>query len=430
MTTVRLKRLGISLFGALTLLSAPIDARESKPKGPEVIKVTNSGRKDPKQDLSGKGQTALKKSYDLLEKQKYDEAIAVLDGLMAGKMSNYEKAKALQIKSQVLYEQEKIPEAIEASKAAIAADGLSNVEHIQQKLNLAQLYAMNEKYAEATAAWDDWAKDAPKIKGSDYAVQAQSFYYLDKFQEAIGMIDKAMATGDKPENSWTQLKINSLYSLQKYDDAVAYLRELLKGSPDNMTYITMLASSFIEQQKYDDALKVLADAKQRGLIKDPKQWKQIWQLYQYANKPAESAAIIEEALKSGVVTADADLYIDLGENYFTTEPPKYDLALAAFDKAAAMSATNGTADMWRCQVMIELDNRAKEAKSACESAIKKGNIKQIGNAYYLLGVSEYTLGNMPAAKAALTKAQGYSESKGNATGLLKDVVKRLGKGGK
>ena len=65
--------------------------------------------------------------------------------------------------------------------------------------------------------------------------------------------------------------------------------------------------------------------------------------------------------------------------------------------------------------------KPQEARAAFSAAIQKGNLRQLGNAYYQLGIAELDSDNEAAAIAAFQKAQGYPESAKNATQALKSL---------
>ena len=174
---------------------AQAQAQRGKNKEP-TLEVTKSGRKNPKQQPSNAARRILGKIIDAYNDDKYDVALAEIEKLLANpRINNFDRSKAYQIKSNILYGQDDNAGALEAAKQAIAADGLSNLEHLELKLFVAQLHSLLEQPKEAIAAWNDWAVDAPSINGDQYALQAQNYYEAEDFAKAIEFIDKAIAAG-------------------------------------------------------------------------------------------------------------------------------------------------------------------------------------------------------------------------------------------
>jgi hypothetical protein len=377
-------------LAALSLVAVPTPAQAQRGKNKEpTLEVTKSGRKNPKQQPSNAARRILGKIIDAYNDDKYDVALAEIEKLLANpRINNFDRSKAYQIKSNILYGQDDNAGALEAAKQAIAADGLSNLEHLELKLFVAQLHSLLEQPKEAIAAWNDWAVDAPSINGDQYALQAQNYYEAEDFAKAIEFIDKAIAA--------------------------------------NGRYAGWYVGALIEKERYPDALAVLEGMKAAGTLKEETQWKQFYQLYLYVDKPLESARVIEEGLANGALKPSCALAIDLGENYYSaaTAGAQQDRALLqkAYDAYASgfPICEEGTPWLWTCQIDIEREQYA-QAREHCTSALAKGNMKQTGNAHYLLCVAEYELNNTAAARQACTAALGFSESKRNAEQLLKSL---------
>jgi tetratricopeptide (TPR) repeat protein len=403
--------------------------KEAKPPKLEVL--PGSGRKDPKPKTSAKGSKTLNSALEAI----YDEddsakGIALLDKLLAGKTTPYEKSKALQVKSSALYNEDKMPEALAAIEGAIAADGLPNLEHLEAMLMRAQLLNIAERFEESTKAFDEYFKDQPQIKGDHYAVQAQNYYELEQWDKTAALIDKALSTGDKPQTAWYQLKVNSLYQAERFDDSIAYLKELLAKNPSDKNFNNLLVSAYLSAEKLDLARDQLLSMKAANLFDSELLWTQLYQVHSHLEQPLEAAKVIEEGIAAGGIKPTCERYVDLGENYYLASDSIDDSkaaevkaaaerTLGAFTKAAAL-CSDGTPEMWQCQLLLDVD-RAKEAISSCEKSISKGNVKNIGNVHYLHAIALAEVGRIKDAQAALKIALTFPESKRNAETMLKNL---------
>lgn len=420
-------------FGlALAISATPTLSHAKKKEDTEeaALKVLKSGRKDPKPDVTSKGAKLLGKAVDLLNEEKWDETLAELDKLLGGKATAYEKSKAHQIRSNVFFNKEDYESAVEAAKAAVDTNGLNNREHLDAMLTYAQLLYNAERFADSIKAYEAYINDAPTVKGEVYFAVAANNYELEQWDQAVQYTDKAFASGDKPANNWYQLKVNSLYQAERYADALGFLKDLLTKEPANMQYNNMLVSSYLQMEDNKGALEHLLVMKNAKLFDTDLLWRQLYQLYLAEGKPLESAAVIEEGLATGGLKSSAAIYIDLGEDYFvaaddldekeTAKRSEYmSKALGAFEQAAAV-AEDGTADLWRCQILLDQD-KAAPAASACDAAFAKGKLKDEGNAHYLHGVALFESGKIAEAKAALTKALAFPNSKRNAETMLSNL---------
>lgn len=406
------------LLGAAFVLavSPVVDARERKDK--KEMSVSKSGRVDKDPRGSAKFGKAFEKIVKAYEAEEYDKVLAELDKLDTPKASPYEKAKIEQIRGFVYYNQDKIPEAIQAMQAAIATDALNNEEHFQLKLTVAELYHMNDQLQESIAAFDDWLKDAEKVSGRNWAMQAKNYYDQDDYAKALEYLDKAYATGEKPEKAWYQMKANALLSLGRNDEALAFGREVLAANPDDLDFVNFLTALLVDADQHAEAITMLEGLRSQGKMDKENLYNNLYVAYRETERSKEAAEVLLEGLNKGVVSPKKERYLQVGEAFYDAE----DLpnALANFRKAAEMSPDDGTPDLYAGQVLLD-QQKPQEARIAFATAIQKGNLRQLGNAYYQLGIAELDSNNEAAAVAAFKKAQQYPESQKNATQTLKSM---------
>ncbi len=429
MTTLRKLSYALSIGLAFTALDPALVAfAKAKEPAREVIDVTLTGRKSPKVSISNSVSKLLQKAQKLAEDEKFAEALVVLEDALGKAKTPYEIAKTNQIKSSYLYNTEDYDGALLAGRAAVAAEGLDNVEHLQSKLFIAQLLNQSEKYDDSIVAFNEYVAEAPKIKGSEYMMQSSNYYNLEKYKDAILFADKAFATGDTPGNAWYQIRLNSFYQGEDYEGAAAYAKELMVKDPNNRQWLSLAVSSYLSLDKNNDALALLNEAKSKGQLDSEALWTQLYQLYSNNEQYSEAGATIEEGIAKGFLKNDFKRMNSLGQNYYMgaqavegkpEATPILDKAIDAFKRAIALDATNGEADLWLGQILLLDKDQPKQGRDYLASAVTK-TLDKPGNAYYLLGVAEDQSGNRVAAKAALIKAQGYTESKSNATSYLKN----------
>lgn len=415
------KALGLLLVLLIGLL--PVQQLMAKDKVEPIPSKT--GRIDPEEGRpsSKKTQDLLIAAYTAAQAKDYDGALAEVAKLEAEKkVNNYERAKAMQIRSQIASDRGEMREAARYLEQAVALDILPNAEHFQAMLIIAQIYSSESAYETSVQWFDRWLADAETVEGRHWILQAQNYYYLDDFEKTVELVDKAFATGDEPHSSWAQLKANSLYELERFEDAAAFAREMKLRFADNpelrAQFLGMEASAYVEADDYEQALAVLEDAKSQGWVDTEVQWKQLYQLYFEDEQYAQAAATIEEAIAAGKLQRTASLLSDLGDaHYLQDNLPK---ALAAFGEAASLSTDDGHADMQRGHILLDQE-KDKEAEAAIQAALEKGNLKQEGNAWYLLCLAQYNQGKSSVATQSCRKSQGFDESRTNATQLLRSM---------
>ncbi|MBL8298260.1 MAG: tetratricopeptide repeat protein [Rhodanobacteraceae bacterium] len=416
-------------LGAVSLLAAGIasasrlpgersnEQRSSKSSSKTENAYPNAKRNDPKTDMPGSLGTKLNKAQEAAADGDTDKAVALIDEVLGDKkVTPYAKAFALYLRSNAKWEKEDGAGAIADLKEAIALDALPNSNQFPAIYTLAQFQLQEEQYADSAKSIDSYIDQSGDKKPEALAVKANALYRADKFQEAIDTMKLAIAASDKPQDSWNQILMASYFELNQYDEAAKLSESQLQKNPNDKKLIQQLASIYVNGDQSEKALKLLSDAKARGLITTADDYKLLAQLYGQAEKPGEGAALLEEGFQKGAIPASYEMYKLLGDSYALAEnEPK---AIDAYGKASPL-AKDGEADLLRGQLQVNNQQWAA-AKESLTKALSRG-VKRQGAAYVLLGNAENELGNKSAAIAAMEKAQGYEETRQMAGTWLKMI---------
>ncbi len=376
----------------------------------------NATRVEPKVSLTEAGQKNINRAYELVGEEKFAEAESILREVLDGKRSTpYERALALQGLSSAAWEQDRAAEALDFGQRAIASNALPNDAYFSGQYQLAQMNVSEEKYDAALALIDQWMRETRVEKADAYALRGNALYRLERFPEAADALRKAIALSDKPSDAWTQMLLGSYYEQENYAEAAKVGEEMLAKAPDNEKMIAQLAAAYTEADQNEKAVALLEGAYKRGVLKSPDQIRQLYQLYNYLEKPQQAAQVINDGIAKGVLKEDLETTKALAYAHVTAE--QFAPAAAAYAKAAQF-AKDGEMDYQRGFLLVQELDQVAEGKAALEAAIRKGVTKP-GNAWILVGNAELELGNKAAAVAAYEKARGFPESKSMAETWLK-----------
>ena len=230
-------------------------------------KYPNATRKEPKLDMSSGDQKDLNKAADLINDNKNDEAEPIVQKVLSNeKASKYAQAFAHTLQAQIYYEKDKSADAIAEYKKAVDMDALPNDAHFQTIYQIAQLQVQDEKYADALVSLDQWQKLSGSDTAEELALKANAYYRTDKFQDAVDTMKKALAMTDKPSDSWTQILMASYFALNQYDQAAQVVQQQMAKNPSNKKLLNQLATIYIQADKPQQALDLMAKAKSQGLI--------------------------------------------------------------------------------------------------------------------------------------------------------------------
>jgi predicted Zn-dependent protease len=414
MNTRKYTNILFSIFVACLLVAGGAFAADKKEK--EVNQYPNATRKEPKND-AGSYAKDLNKALDALNSNKDDDAAPIVQKIVDDpKATKYAKAFAYQIQGQIANDKQDTPTAIQKFRAAYDTDGLPNNQHFTTLYSVAQLQVQDEKYQDSLNTLDEFFKVTGGVNKADaYALQGNDYYRLEKFQQAIDSMKKALSMTDKPSDSWFQILMASYTELEQYDQAADVLKQQLAKTPNDPKMIRQLASIYVRGKQDDKAIAVLADARQKNLLTSEDDYKLAAQVYDQADKAKDGAAFLKDGFDKGIVKPSYDMYKLLGDSYALAQDDKN--AIDAYGKASAL-AKDGNIDYLRGNLLFQND-RAKEAVEAIKQGISKGGLKQPGEAYIILGDAYNQLDNMAEATAAWTKAKAYPSAQKMAEQRLK-----------
>lgn len=361
----------------------------------------------------------LEDVHELISDEKYAEAEEKARELVDRARSNYEEAVAVQTYGHILAAQEKYPRAIEQFMRAIELDALPNPTHFGMMYNVAQLLISTDEFEEGLQ-WLNRYFDAVPQKEIDlnaYVLAASANAEMNNHRRAIDYIEKALELSKKPKESWYQLLLAMHLELKDYQKSAKVLERIIKIWPDEKQYWTQLSSIYLQLNQDQKALSVLELAHTKGILEKASEWKQLAQLYLFLEIPYKGAQVLEEGMNKGIVERNKDNLELLGNAWYSAR--ELDKAIDAFRQAGKL-AVNGKLDMRTAYLLVDQEKWG-EARQALNSALEKGGINDRGNAYVLLGMSNYELGNTEAAKEAFRNAMDFDDSRNAASQWLRHI---------
>ena len=374
----------------------------------EENKYPHATRAEPKTDMSSGDQRALNKAADLVNDNKGAEAEPLVQKVLGStKSSAYAQSFAHQLMAQIYWDQEKGPQAIEEYKKSIALNGLPNDAHFQVMYALAQTQIQEEKYQDALATLADWEKQTGAQTADELALKANAYYRIDQFQQAVDTMKKAVSMTDKPNDSWSQILMASYFELNQYDQAAELIKGQLARDPKNKKLVNQLATVYIQGDKNQEALAVMAKAKADGLVSTSEDYVQLAKLYAAADKPKDAAAMMKEGFANNVIEGNYDNYKLMGD--VCTQAEDDPCALDGYGKASPM-AKDGNVD-YQLGYLYYYADKSKDAEAALSRAITRGGLRQEGEAYLLRGDARDSLGQASAAMADWQKAASFPSTR-------------------
>lgn len=395
----------VALLSLLIALPAAA-ARKEKPAEKAEPMFPKATRAEPSIKPSSRVLSKLNKMIELSHEDDVDKTFKAAEEVLNHKSSGaYERAMAAQVMAIGWLDRDDYPKAIEAFERAISENGLPNDSHLQIMFQIAQLHVAEENYETALQWMDRFLAESGSDKPEHQVIRGNALYRMERYPEAIATLKGAIDASSEPQDGWYQMLMACYFETEQLEEAASVAETLLAKKPDDLALIRNLASIYINADLNDKAVAVLENAKAKGLLTEERDYRQLYQIYHYAEREAEAIATIEEGLASGALPPSLETYRALGEaNYFAERIPQ---AIEAYQKAVPF-AENGEIALNLARVLTEEDRWA-EAKTAVNEALAKG-VKRPGDAYIILGAVEFGLNNRDAAIAAYKEAAKYPET--------------------
>jgi tetratricopeptide (TPR) repeat protein len=408
----------------LTLTCNPVLARESHAdKGKQTVLYPDATRVAPKLDLtSRKEQKALNEGLDASNSGDKAKAEQLLQPIVDSSKSKYAQALALEGLATVKYNAGDYKNAIPLLQRSLAIGVMPNDTYFQIEYMLAQVQLADEQYQASLDTLAKWRAEGKKVTASSYALEGNADYRLGKYPEAIAAINKAKSLTDKPQDSWNQILMASYSEAGQGDQAAKLAEQELAAKPSDPDVLNNAVAVFMQAQKYPEAIQLMEKARASGAFTKEDSYITLAKLYLVTGQAGTDAKangtkaeqVLEEGLGKGLVTANADNYLLLGQAAEMAD--NVSKAIDAYDKAIPTDA-DGMAAL-RAGSLLLNENKYAQARGMFQQAIKKG-VKHMGTAYMLLAESERNLHNRSAAIAAMKMAAQQPETAEKAKAWLK-----------
>ena len=356
----------------------------------------------------------MNKAYELVGEEQYGEAMEIFLQLRGRAKNDYLKAILAQAVAQVNWAQENYDAALSEFEQAVELDSLPDQTHYALMYQIAQLYYSKDRYDDALDRLDLWFCKVPEEKhtAAAYVLQASIHAQKEDWLNVIKSIDTAIAMDADPKENWYQLKLAAHYQEEQFPKAAETLEIMITKWPEKKTYWTQLSNTYYKLENDAKALSVMALAYRKGLLDKQEDLLYLANLYASRDVPFKAADVMQKGLDAGTVKNEERYWTMTGDNWYAAE--EYEEALGAFENAGKV-ADEGKIDLRRAYILIDME-RWEEATAALQAAIDKGGMKEreTGDAYLMLGMSEFNRGNYDSASTAWGRASRYPDARSQA----------------
>src|SRR5690554_4622635 len=355
--------------------------------GPAVVVAQASRDKPPASAGSIDAATGkiLTEAIEFLNAGDYPAAKASIAKMKLDSLSPYERSKTEQILASIAGGEENFGAARNHLQAAIDAGGLNEIEMNDARYQIAQMFMAEEKWSEGAAALEQWFKTAKEPNSAAYYLLAVAYYQQNDPGRALPPAEKAVELSDKPQESWIQLVLALYLQQEQYSKAVPLLKQLIAASPDKKSYWQQLSSVYGQIEDFEKSLSVLQLAFNAGLMTEDSEVRRLADLQLYNSVPYRCATTLEEAVQKKLVKLDAALYEKQANCWIAAR--EFEKSVGPLARAAEMSS-KGDLYVRLGEVEIQRSEWASAA-GALQNALRKGGLRDAGNAQLLLGIARF-----------------------------------------
>ncbi len=364
----------------------------------------------------------LTEAIEALNNEKFAAAKAAVAKLSLDKLSPYERSRTEQIMASIESAAENYPGAQKHLQAAIDAGGLNEQEVQSTRYQIAQMFLAQEKWKEGAAALEQWFRTAKDPNGAAYYLLAVAYYQQNDYKRAIVPAQKAVDLTEKPQEGWVQLVLALYLQQDQYANAVPLLKRLINMAPDKKTYWQQLSSVYGQMEDYQKSLAVAQLAYNGGIFNDDSDIRRLADLQLFNDAPYRCGLTLEEAVQKKLVKVDFKLYEKQANCWIAARD--FAKAIAPLQRAAEMSS-NGDLFVRLGEVQIQRNEWASAA-TALQSGLRKGGLRDSGNAQLLLGIALFNQKNYASAKDAFSRARNFDKHRKMADGYLQLIAVQAG----
>jgi len=363
---------------------------------------------------------ALTSARELMEKNDYRQAENTLNGLLQKDINPYERALLNQMLGYAYHALDKRGEAITAFSKALADNQLpENVTH-DLHYSLAQLLAQDGKYKDALVHLQSWFQDEKAPPPEAHLLAGMIYYQLQDYPALITHMQEAIGKASKPEASWYELLLAGYYHSEDYSHSAALLEQIINRYPEKHELWLQLAGMYQKANLAGKALAVMELALKRGVL-DESGILQLIRLCLNEKLPQRAAVLLQEQMAAGAIPHNRDNLELLAESWQLAR--ENDKAAAAFTELATL--TNDPSAYYRLGYIYFTQEKWDAASKALAAAVKNGALQDKPDAWLLLGISAYHNQETATATRALNQALNHESTRQQAQWWLNKLGGRM-----
>lgn len=262
---------------------------------------------------------------------------------------------------------------------------------------MGQLYSAEENPKKALETLLRWTDYIPALKPEDSYLFSTLYYQLEDNANALLNINEAVknqeAAGKIPAESWYILQRGLYFDKEDYKNGLVVLEKLIKYYP-KAQYWKQLSQVYRVMERDQDSLNALETAYIMGGLTTEKDVINLSYLFLDADVPYKAVKVLNKGLYTDKVIEPTAKNLKLLADAHRMAQNHKD-SLVEYEKAAQKS-TDGELIIGLAGAYL-VNDKFKEASKWGRDALKKGGIKRVDQANFIVAQAELELKNFDEA---------------------------------
>jgi len=390
------------LTTCILLLIAPIlcFAQEELDDDRKILK-----RPDVNAAMSEPVYNRLSAIHEQMGEDKLVEALVGIGRLEKQSLSKYEKALVQQTFGFIYAQKGDTKQAIQRFEQSLVLKSLPGTAHQGMLYSLAGLYAAEEDFLKSIETAREWFRYEKDPSPDAYMLIGSAFAQLERFDDALPYVLKAIDKADKPRENWYMLALAIHFEKERFRDAANILEIMLQHWPEKPRYWDMLAGSYLELEDDKRALDTMMVSYSNGMLTNPVRIRAVVQLGMMRDMPYTAGVILDKEITKGTLEADEENLKVLLQAWLSSH--EFDRAVEVINRLEPY-ADDGEYFLQAAQIYNETGDWEKVVENSTKAL--EGGIKKPENALMLAGTAYTELDRYDEATRAFIRVRETGDS--------------------
>lgn len=393
------------LIAGLFALSVAADASAQR--------RNNDDEEEIQRTLSAQVGERVLEAQELLDQDPapLDQVTQILNNILTMELTPYERSIVLRMRGGVRYQQENYNGAIQDFLAAIDTGALVRDEVNTIRVNVGQLYMVQDNVAEGIRQLELALQNGATLTNQLAKILAQAYATQERWREGLRYAEHYYNNTPAESMSASDFSLVQIYyqSLERPDDELRVIRQLLTYYPDNRTGWQNLIALFARTGREEDAFEANKLMYLNGMLRceDSSRLLNLAQYYSFYNNPYRGATLLERFINAGCVEENVRNLETLANMW--RQAAEFDRAIPVLERIAEITG-DGENALKLAEAHYQLNN-FEAAERWFEVALNRGGLDETGDAWVLLGTVRFERGDRQGALEAFERGAQYPGSR-------------------